>query len=86
MSANWCEKCQVFSEKRFCSDCGKEMVKFHISCPHCETELCVLDKFCGNCGRPVQESIKAWVNEQRKEVDKSDGGCDVSGQGDERSG
>lgn len=53
-----CVKCGKILEKgQFCTNCGAELQEFNETnrCPICNEELLKDEKFCHNCGNPVQK-------------------------------
>ena len=69
--------------EKFCRFCGKAAIDFFFPCPHCGKEISVMCKFCEQCGRPVQEEVRAWIESEKKRVrgevkeDGEDGGNDA---------
>ena len=84
MANNWCGDCKMWMGDKYCWSCGQETVKALLKCPYCKAEVSVLSKFCGSCGRPVQEAVQLHIQNQRKgggDNDGTDGGDDTR-QGD----
>ena len=36
-----------------------------VKCPYCGEEVAIVAKFCGNCGKPIQEAIKMHIEGER---------------------
>lgn len=50
-----CKRCdKSYLSELFCPHCGDELITYP-RCQHCDRELHPFDKFCGFCGRPVQD-------------------------------
>lgn len=73
------EDCRWVTTTKYCSECGSRTIPYYVNCPHCQSELRVTAKFCEDCGKPVQEEMKAFVEQKRKEVGKEVAGGVGSG-------
>ena len=52
----YCPKCNITRDRdmKFCQECG--VVLREIQACVCGTDVYIRDKFCTNCGRPVQQN------------------------------
>ncbi len=83
---NWCVKCETSTTQKHCTRCGKKTIPAYIRCPKCDAEVFVLSKFCGECGRPVQEEVNEHVNKWRGGEKSAAKVGDGVGEGDQGSG
>jgi len=65
MLNNYCPECSVLCGEKFCWRCGKKSINGMLMCPHCENEVSIIGKFCGFCGKPIQEEIKEHIQRER---------------------
>ena len=61
MLNNYCPTCKVLCGEKFCWKCGEKSVPGMLECPHCKEQVSVIGKFCGYCGKPIQEAIKEHI-------------------------
>ena len=66
MENRYCPECGVACDKKFCWRCGRQAVNAMMTCPQCERRVSIVGKFCGECGKPIQEAIKEHIVEERK--------------------
>lgn len=69
----YCPKCKTSVMSRFCQWCGTETVAFYVKCPFCEQDTNIKAPFCGACGRPVHQEMKAILAEM---IAKQKGGSE----------
>lgn len=62
-------KCERATTAKYCGICGKGTIPLFLKCPHCQKEVSIRMNFCEECGKPVQEEVKAFVEKERKEVE-----------------
>jgi len=75
MSIGMCPKCSLARQGKFCWRCGSELLVIEdIKCPKCASKLSENDKFCTECGVPVQNVVKLSIKQQKK-VLKTQGGA-----------
>ena len=62
------DRCKTTTYGQYCSTCGERTIPYYMDCPHCRKLLAVVNKFCSECGKPVQEEVAAFKIMKRKEV------------------
>ena len=62
--------CGYVKEGKFCSICGTKTIPFYMTCPYCKKMVSIKSSFCDECGKPVQEEINTFVENNRKEVQR----------------
>ena len=62
------EGCGWTTNGKFCGRCGAATIPYFLKCPHCKKQITAMSKFCEECGKPVQEEVRAYIALQRKEV------------------
>ena len=67
---NICGKksCGWYCMGKYCPKCGGRTIPRCMPCPYCKKEVNIDSTFCGECGRPVQEEVNAFVDNKRREV------------------
>ena len=65
MEHKYCIRCKFVREGNFCWNCGNERISVKLDCPHCEKPVSMIDKFCTNCGKPIQEAIQAHIQKKK---------------------
>ncbi len=66
MLNNYCPECKVLVSEKFCWSCGRKSVGGIVKCLHCGEEVTILGKFCGNCGKPIQEAVQEHIKIERE--------------------
>ena len=69
----YCAECNSVGSKhdsKYCARCGKELIESEIMCPHGGElnphKASIWDKFCGVCGKPIQEEIQEHIKRERE--------------------
>lgn len=65
----YCNKCNIYivDGSNYCNLCGGITIENKVQCPHSEfnPHMCnVWDKFCGTCGKPVQQEMKDILSKE----------------------
>ncbi len=73
----YCLKCRIIgaqSGSTFCNYCGEKLVGNTVVCPHSVEftphDTYVWSKFCDVCGKPVQETVGTYVDNELKKENK----------------
>jgi predicted amidophosphoribosyltransferase len=61
----WCTKCEHSCNSPYCGTCGSRTIAYTYACPHCKAEIYVTDKFCKECGKPIQEEVNSCVESEK---------------------
>ena len=69
MENSYCPECNVLCGEKFCWRCGRLAIRAVLKCPHCYDTfgemVSVIGKFCGYCGKPIQEAIAEHIQKER---------------------
>lgn len=72
MLNNYCPECDMPASGKFCVRCSRPTISAELDCPFGGEmnphKTMVWNKFCGECGKPIQEAIKEHIQKEREEV------------------
>lgn len=70
----YCYMCKLHTHGKFCTFCGIESVNDEFKCRKCKAVVYVRNKFCPECGIPMQAEAKDFVDEQLRNRENHKGG------------
>lgn len=62
----YCKLCSMIASGKFCWKCGEKTVDYILACPFCKTKISLLNKFCEECGKPVQDVVNASIGQNKE--------------------
>ncbi len=67
----YCPKCKTLrTSGMYCAICGEALISGEFPCPFCKYWNAVTSGFCADCGKPIQEEAKCFINDTLKKKEE----------------